>query len=104
MGSVLLFKLQPANGDAVAHLHVVPGDQRDGEVFGEVEAGSLLTFRVGVDRRKTAFVDFEVTQHLADVAQYIGVTLPGQVGNLAAGHGEGVVGGVYGGGGKNRCG
>jgi hypothetical protein len=32
------------------------------------------------------------------------VTLPGQVGNLAAGHGEGVVGGVYGGGGKNRCG
>lgn len=41
--SDLLFKLLPAINDGVAHLDVVPRDQRHSDGFGQIEAGCIAS-------------------------------------------------------------
>src|SRR5690606_2446957 len=88
----LCFQFHPTLGDGVAHLDVVARDQSDGQLFREVEARKSASSGVNVARLKSEFSDAEAGQHLADVADDIGMALPGQLGNLAAAHGQGGVG------------
>lgn len=88
------FQFHPALGDGVAHLDVVARDQSDGQVFREVEALVGVPTLVFVRSRKFGSVETQRVQHVADVYHHMVMALTGQLGNLAAAHGQGGGGGI----------
>lgn len=81
-------RFHPAVHDAGAEDDRVTGDEDHGLALGEIEAGQRTSSAVDVARTKFGFSYAEVFEHNPNIPKNMGVKLPGQLCDLAAGHGE----------------